>query len=851
MFALSRDERTKAALLSLWFFLTVATLWLLKASRITSLIVHLGARETPYVRLAGIGAVAVAVFFYSLATSRLSRVNVVRLTSMTFATVLVAFWIALRIGGEHLATSRAFIWALYILVDVYTVVMIELFWTYASDVVTQTEADKLYGIIGLGGIVGGILGGVLVDLGARVIGINNFLVISAGIVAAMAVLGSVTERVLAPRPRQLLPYDRGDLSSAFDGIHEIKKSRYLLLFVGLVVAYEFAATLIDFGVNVVFERAHLTETALAAMYGRLAWIAGCVGIVAQLTLVPVLLRSKRVALLIPPLALLASVVGVVIFPVIATALVMASVGRGLDYSVHRTTRESLYVSLNDAQKYKAKAFIDMFVDRAAKAGASLLLLVLIVCGGSPRLTLLVSCGAMVAWMVAAKMIGTYVSAPTSRSIVVDLLRPGAYPATFGVSNVTLRETHVSHVFLADKDVFKIKKPIDLGFLDYRTIEQRKAACDAAVELNARLAEGVYHGVVPIRSTSTGHSVDGDDGPIVDWAVHMQRLDDEERADVRLAKGTLTPVDIDRIAKHIAHFHAHCRADAETARHGSIEAIVHNVAENFAQTQRTLLRHVSGRDARAVTRYQSTFLREHVADFIRRAANGCVRDGHGDMRLEHIYLHEGAVTLIDCVELNDRFRFADVCTDLAFLSMDLAAHGHVELGERLLSSYAHESGDYDLYTVVDFYESYRAFVRGKISAMTAADPSVSRDTRCHAAEDARRYFMLAVSASRRELVAPVIFAVANGTSEVAERIRDALAAPIIDAAHAEALSQVRAVVESRRSVILDMTSSGSMNEATKRLASELGVLHVVVDATQPIEATISRLRERFDVWPMTG
>ncbi len=159
MFALSRDERIKAGLLSVWFFLTVTTLWVLKSSRITSLIVHLGARETPYVRLAGIGAVAVAVVLYSIATTRLSRIDVVRLTSIVFAVILTGFWIAVRFGGEHLASSRAFIWALYMLVDVYTVVMIELFWTYANDVVTQTKTDRLYGVIGLGGITGGILGG--------------------------------------------------------------------------------------------------------------------------------------------------------------------------------------------------------------------------------------------------------------------------------------------------------------------------------------------------------------------------------------------------------------------------------------------------------------------------------------------------------------------------------------------------------------------------------------------------------------------------------------------------------------------------------------------------------------------
>ena len=157
---LSREERIKAALLSSWFFVTVATLWLLKASRITALVVHLGANEMPYVRIVGIVVVGAVVLLYSLATNKLSRVDVVRVTSSAFALVLLGFWLAVVHWGGALGHSRAFIWALYILVDVYTVVMVELFWTYTNDVVTTEEADRLYGIIGLGGILGGVAGGV-------------------------------------------------------------------------------------------------------------------------------------------------------------------------------------------------------------------------------------------------------------------------------------------------------------------------------------------------------------------------------------------------------------------------------------------------------------------------------------------------------------------------------------------------------------------------------------------------------------------------------------------------------------------------------------------------------------------
>src|SRR6185369_3903054 len=145
-------------------------------------------------------------------------------------------------------------------------------------------------------------------------------------------------------PRKPEAFD-GHLESALAGVQEVAKSRYLLLIVGVVVGYELTATLTDFGVNVIFEHAHLGEHQLAKMYGRLGWIASGVAVIAQLVLVPLLLPSKRIALLLPPFALLASVVGVVILPIIATTIVMASVDRGLNYSVQQSTRESLYVPL--------------------------------------------------------------------------------------------------------------------------------------------------------------------------------------------------------------------------------------------------------------------------------------------------------------------------------------------------------------------------------------------------------------------------------------------------------------------------------------------------------------------------
>src|SRR5438046_147449 len=155
-------------------------------------------------------------------------------------------------------------------------------------------------------------------------------------------------------------------------------------------------------------------------------------------------------------------------------------------------------------------------------------------------------------------------AKTRRTMRTSLSRPAAFPAP-RPRRVEVRETHVSCVFLGERDVYKVKKPVDLGFLDFRTLEQRKAACDAEVELNARLAPGAYLGVVPVVCRRDGTFAFGTEGRLVDWAVHMRRMPDEARFDNLLLAGRLAPAHVDAIADRLAAFHATARCDDVTRR----------------------------------------------------------------------------------------------------------------------------------------------------------------------------------------------------------------------------------------------------------------------------------------------
>ena len=433
-------------------------------------------------------------------------------------------------------------------------------------------------------------------------------------------------------------------------------------------------------------------------------------------------------------------------------------------------------------------------------------------------------------------------------------------------------THLSRVVVNERDVWKRKRPVELGFVDFRTIQARKAACDAEVRLNRRLAPDVYYGVVPI--------VEG--GEVVDWAVHMRRLPQEERADDLLAQSALGRIELDLVATTLAEFHASARSDAEVARFGSVESIRFNVEENFQQTEATIGDYLLPNEARELVLWQREILRERGPLIAGRAACGRVRDGHGDLRLEHVYFeHDKArPTIIDCIEFADRFRFADVCADVAFLSMDLAAHGRVDLAEHFLARYARAANDFDLYDLVDFYESYRATVRGKVAAILARDPGAPDETRAEAAREARRSFALALAADRRSLLRPSVVAIggliASGKSTTAELVARETSAPIVDAdrtrksmlgkeptehvhddawsgaydpkftqaVYEEVLRRADAVLRSGRPVVVDASfRSPAMRASVRALARKHGVPFHFIECRAPRDVCRARLVKR--------
>jgi hypothetical protein len=362
-------------------------------------------------------------------------------------------------------------------------------------------------------------------------------------------------------------------------------------------------------------------------------------------------------------------------------------------------------------------------------------------------------------------------------IVEALQDPAAFPHE--AEKLEVHHTHISVVVLAGSSAYKIKKPVDLGFLDFTTLEKRRYFCSEEVRLNRRLAPDVYLGVVPL-TLSDGDLRVGGEGEPVEYAVHMRRLPPEATALARLERGVLDPADVDRLAVHIARFHADAPGGERVAHFGRFEVVAGNARENFEQSESHVGHSVERRvfeRARALTAAELERRREEIEA---RASRGVPRDTHGDLHLDHVYfLPDHAppddLAIVDCIEFNERFRFADPVSDAAFLAMDLAYRDRRDLAGRFVDAYLEAAGDPGGRHLVPLYRSYRSAVRAKVEGIAALDETVPETTRRSAAERARAYWLLTLgqleAPSRRPGLVLVAGLPATGKSTLAAGLAD--------------------------------------------------------------------------------
>jgi aminoglycoside phosphotransferase family enzyme/predicted kinase len=339
-----------------------------------------------------------------------------------------------------------------------------------------------------------------------------------------------------------------------------------------------------------------------------------------------------------------------------------------------------------------------------------------------------------------------VSKDSHIDLIAALRQAAAYD--HAVRDITLVETHISWVLLTGDFVYKLKKPVNFGFLDFSTLALRKHYCDEEVRLNRRYAPQLYLGVVSITDSLRGPHINGS-GPVLEYAVKMVQFDDSKLFSRLLADGLLGRDHMDETAEVLAGFHARCERAEATSPYGDPEAVQQPVMENFAQLQQHAGDYLAQQPLATLfdavhTWSEQTFARLRPL-LAQRKLDGFVRECHGDLHLRNIVLIDTQVVPFDGIEFNANLRWIDVMSELAFLLMDLEDHQRRDLARRLLNAYLQLSGDYDGLHVLRFYQCYRAMVRAKVAALRRSQDAEAR-TECE--QDIHNYLQLAHDYTRQ-------------------------------------------------------------------------------------------------------
>ncbi len=297
-------------------------------------------------------------------------------------------------------------------------------------------------------------------------------------------------------------------------------------------------------------------------------------------------------------------------------------------------------------------------------------------------------------------------------LIDNLKNPSCF--THDAKNFEVFETHISWVLAAGDYAYKIKKPIDFGFLDFSTLEKRKFNCDRELEFNSRLAPKLYLEVVPITGTQENPQVGGD-GPIIDYAVKMKRFSQNSLLDQVMLKGKLEPKEVISIADQLAQFHTTTPVVEDTFL-GSPEAAHKAVTDNFDIIEPLLTSEISKSRLNAIRAWAEKNFVQLKPLLANRKASDYVRECHGDLHLGNIALVDGEAQIFDCIEFNDKYRCIDSISDTAFIMMDLEQRGLPAYAYRLINRYLEKTGDYQGVRLLTYYLCYRAMVRAKIARL---------------------------------------------------------------------------------------------------------------------------------------
>ncbi|UVE17029.1 AAA family ATPase [Pseudomonas sp. LS44] len=361
----------------------------------------------------------------------------------------------------------------------------------------------------------------------------------------------------------------------------------------------------------------------------------------------------------------------------------------------------------------------------------------------------------------------------SQTLIAALQNPALYPHP--VETFQVIETHISWVLLTGPYAYKIKKPVNFGFLDFTELAGRQHFCSEELRLNQRLTEGLYLEVLPITGSMQSPQLGGD-GPVIEYALKMRQFPQSQLLSEVQSRGELTTAHIDALAKQIADFHAQTPAVPADHPLCSPQAIVAPTRENFAQIRPLLSDKSDLQRLDALEAWAEASFSRLEALLAERASSNSIRECHGDIHLGNAALLDGQVVLFDCIEFNEPFRLIDIASDIAFLAMDLEDRNLKPLARRLVNAWLEHTGDYAALELLNFYKAYRAMVRAKVNLFRLGQETDAVQ-RAVILRQYRNYAALAESYSAipSRLLAITHGVSAVGKSHVAMRLVEALGA----------------------------------------------------------------------------
>lgn len=347
---------------------------------------------------------------------------------------------------------------------------------------------------------------------------------------------------------------------------------------------------------------------------------------------------------------------------------------------------------------------------------------------------------IIANIIAGIITGIIMSDSSLPSLIQQMLQPGFYthPVT---EPIQLIQTHVSFVLLTGDYVYKLKKPVNFGFLDYSTLEKRRHFCNEELRMNKRGAAELYLDILPITQTGEKYNLGGS-GEAVEYTLKMRQFPQEALFTNIFERGELTDRLMEDLGRVVAEFHTHAPINDYIRSFGKVSQLRKAFDENYQQTEKYIGGPQTQQQFEETRQFTDAFFADREDVFKQRIANNWIRECHGDLHLRNIALWQDKIMLFDCIEFNEDFRFVDVMFDIAYAVMDMDARDRGDLGNAYLNTYVEQIGDWEGLQVLPLYLSRQSYVRAKVISFLLDDPAIPAEEKEKASKTAAQYYKLA-------------------------------------------------------------------------------------------------------------